>query len=211
MASTKAPLHHRLALPYQCPCKRRLKASRGCQLPAYGASGACRSSYNITCRTQCFLPSKSCPRMKYLRQRLGRCRSKMGWVVEFARIAKIRLTPAPFRFGEMARVTGLEPATSGVTGRHSNRLSYTRAFPPRLPDGGTRCRPWATLPSSRFVLFNEGIASGYTFRTDQSNEGIASGLLPITCEVIGLYDLARYQMRFSILWDSNERRHRRNH
>jgi hypothetical protein len=29
----------------------------------------------------------------------------------------------------MARVTGLEPATSGVTGRHSNRLSYTRAFP----------------------------------------------------------------------------------
>ena len=29
--------------------------------------------------------------------------------------------------GRMARVTGLEPATSGVTGRHSNRLSYTRA------------------------------------------------------------------------------------
>jgi hypothetical protein len=26
----------------------------------------------------------------------------------------------------MARVTGLEPATSGVTGRRSNRLSYTR-------------------------------------------------------------------------------------
>src|SRR5256885_10989261 len=28
----------------------------------------------------------------------------------------------------MARVTGLEPATSGVTGRRSNRLSYTRVF-----------------------------------------------------------------------------------
>src|SRR5262249_30008557 len=27
---------------------------------------------------------------------------------------------------DMARVTGLEPATSGVTGRRSNRLSYTR-------------------------------------------------------------------------------------
>ena len=26
----------------------------------------------------------------------------------------------------MARTTGLEPATSGVTGRHSNRLSYVR-------------------------------------------------------------------------------------
>ena len=29
--------------------------------------------------------------------------------------------------GEVARATGLEPATSGVTGRHSNRLSYARA------------------------------------------------------------------------------------
>jgi hypothetical protein len=28
----------------------------------------------------------------------------------------------------VARATGLEPATSGVTGRHSNRLSYARAF-----------------------------------------------------------------------------------
>ena len=29
-------------------------------------------------------------------------------------------------FVKVARVTGLEPATSGVTGRHSNQLSYTR-------------------------------------------------------------------------------------
>ena len=27
----------------------------------------------------------------------------------------------------MARLTGLEPATPGVTGRYSNRLSYNRA------------------------------------------------------------------------------------
>jgi hypothetical protein len=34
----------------------------------------------------------------------------------------------------MARATGLEPATSGVTGRHSNQLSYARAG--RLGRGG---------------------------------------------------------------------------
>jgi hypothetical protein len=29
---------------------------------------------------------------------------------------------------KVARVTGLEPATLGVTGRYSNQLSYTRAL-----------------------------------------------------------------------------------
>ncbi len=29
----------------------------------------------------------------------------------------------------MARLTGLEPATPGVTGRYSNQLSYNRAMP----------------------------------------------------------------------------------
>ena len=39
-----------------------------------------------------------------------------------------RHEPHQWRRKRMARVTGLEPATSGVTGRHSNRLSYTRTF-----------------------------------------------------------------------------------
>ena len=33
----------------------------------------------------------------------------------------------------MARLTGLEPATPGVTGRYSNQLSYNRAFRPPGP------------------------------------------------------------------------------
>ena len=44
---------------------------------------------------------------------------------------------------KVARVTGLEPATSGVTGRHSNQLSYTRAkIPPRPVETETK---WAKL------------------------------------------------------------------
>ncbi len=50
--------------------------------------------------------------------RAGRSGCK-GWVVLFA----------------VAGVTGLEPATSGVTGRHSNQLSYTPATERRRSDG----------------------------------------------------------------------------
>ena len=33
---------------------------------------------------------------------------------------------SPGCLAAVARLTGLEPATSGVTGRHSNQLSYNR-------------------------------------------------------------------------------------
>ena len=39
---------------------------------------------------------------------------------------------------EMAGVTGLEPATSGVTGQHSNQLNYRSALFPVLPGKGWR-------------------------------------------------------------------------
>ncbi len=46
-----------------------------------------------------------------------------------------RCAPFPSLKG-MARVTGLEPATSGVTGRHSNQLSYTRVSSARRRKAG---------------------------------------------------------------------------
>ena len=45
-----------------------------------------------------------------------------------AKPAKHRCKHLSWSFCEMARWTGLEPATPGVTGRYSNQLSYHRAF-----------------------------------------------------------------------------------
>jgi hypothetical protein len=37
-------------------------------------------------------------------------------------------------FVELAEPTGLEPATSDVTGRRSNQLNYDSAFKPKISD-----------------------------------------------------------------------------
>lgn len=39
----------------------------------------------------------------------------------------------------MARLTGLEPATPGVTGRYSNQLSYTRSPDRKRLDTHLKC------------------------------------------------------------------------
>ena len=50
-------------------------------------------------------------------------------------------------WGRVARATGLEPATSGVTGRHSNRLSYARALlSHRVPRAGVSRDGGALVP-----------------------------------------------------------------
>src|SRR5690606_9122251 len=64
----------------------------------------------------------------------------------------------------MARVTGLEPATSGVTGRHSNQLSYTRVSRPR----SSASRRGASFRRGRRELSSEDDAPGGSFSSAPS-------------------------------------------
>ena len=59
--------------------------------------------------------------------------------------------PGGRRFRQVARLTGLEPATPGVTGRYSNQLSYNRAMAVWLADGpgGVKPKTLARLPAGR--------------------------------------------------------------
>ncbi len=53
----------------------------------------------------------------------------------------------------MARVTGLEPATFGVTGRRSNQLSYTpMALVYASPPGNVKQGVWSAVPQFEFSL-----------------------------------------------------------
>ena len=49
----------------------------------------------------------------------------------FRKLMGRAVAPLHLFLERVARVTGLEPATSGVTGRHSNQLSYTRVSRPK--------------------------------------------------------------------------------
>jgi hypothetical protein len=79
------------------------------------------------------------------------------------------LLPARQDFGlqSMAGATGLEPATSGVTGRRSNQLSYapaasTQAGTPTPPTGECQANASPTEPGSglkrlRAVVGDDGL------------------------------------------------------
>ena len=82
----------------------------------------------------------------------------------------------------MARWTGLEPATPGVTGRYSNQLSYHRAL------GACYRMVWgpSSAKRSKFVVrFASGLRLSGRWHPsgpkDPSGEGKAQGIQPESC------------------------------
>ncbi len=66
---------------------------------------------------------------------------------------------------KVARVTGLEPATSGVTGRHSNQLSYTRMFRAQIA-----CRNALAISAVFREVKHNSHRCGEIFRARKSGE-----------------------------------------
>ena len=80
-------------------------------------------------------------------------------------VGRKKKAPFPAPLAKLAEWTGLEPATSGVTGQHSNRLNYHSALD--LLDGAwrlsLRCGDCNRTPSS--MMKNKGAVSGALGRT----------------------------------------------
>lgn len=87
----------------------------------------------------------------------------------------------------MARVTGLEPATSGVTGQHSNQLNY-RSFPQNWHVFTLRC-PQNLAGEAGFEPAHTGIKARGLRPLGDSPSKVAglTGIEPATSDVTDRY------------------------
>jgi hypothetical protein len=76
----------------------------------------------------------------------------------------------------MAGVTGLEPATSGVTGQHSNQLSYTPSNRARLRQRDRPCQ-------EDWEKFDRRDAFRSSFPIN--NEAVLGKANPLVAEMVG--------------------------
>ncbi len=64
----------------------------------------------------------------------------------------------------MARLTGLEPATPGVTGRYSNQLSYNRSLPHQVY--APKREPWFMLSRLPRQAYNKPLLKVFSRARD---------------------------------------------
>ncbi len=132
-------------------------------------------------------------------QHAARCKHKgccfhQRTVINLLLWGLLRATPRNKHSREVAGVTGLEPATSGVTGRHSNQLSYTpvlvqrvvidplKTKSPVIKTAGLLCQaskpPQVTFFANYFFFCGFGLICNFgaseTMRTSRCGNGIVT-------------------------------------
>ena len=73
-------------------------------------------------------------------------------------------------------MTGLEPATSGVTGRRSNQLSYTRAEPTGIAKARLICAARNRVNGVRGIQRREGLDEGFFSRMNLNSGTMRNGV-----------------------------------
>jgi hypothetical protein len=86
----------------------------------------------------------------------------------------------------MARLTGLEPATPGVTGRYSNQLSYNRAY---VPFGGRSGDPGWVARLTGLEPATPGVTGRYSNQLSYNRMSTHPDRRPSVDCVIGIAQL----------------------